>query len=152
MPPDDRWRSAMDGYVAVVTPHNPRALGDARLAFATYLNAVHNALHPWFADRFLAWVDARPMGDPLADSRLAVRIELAIAPDGTIARMGVVKSSGLPAFDASGLEAFAKGAPYPPTPPEIRSADGNVWAHWELRRDEVYACSTMNVRPFVIGP
>ena len=109
-------------------------------------------MHPWFADRFLEWVDKRPMGDPLADSRLFVRIELAIAPDGSIARMGVLKPSGVGAFDGSGLEAFARAAPFPPTPEEIRSADGNMWVHWELHRDGVYACSTMNARPFLLAP
>jgi TonB family protein len=91
-------------------------------------------------------------GDPLADNRLVVRVELAIAPDGSIARMGVVKPSGVPAFDASGLEVFSRAAPFGPTPEEIRSADGNVWLHWELHREEVFACSTMKARPFLVAP
>jgi TonB family protein len=92
------------------------------------------------------------MGDPLGDSRLVVRVELAIAPDGSIAQMGVVTPSGVPAFDASGLEAFSRAAPLPPTPTEIRSADGNVWIHWQLRRDEVWACSLRLARPFLLAP
>jgi hypothetical protein len=31
------------------------------------------------------------------------------------------------------------------------SPDGNVYLHWEFHRDEVYACSTMNARPFLLN-
>jgi TonB family protein len=152
LPDESRWHSAMEGYRSGVALDKQRPLGGAAVSFARYLNEVHNRVHPWFTDRFLEWVDKRPMGDALADARLVVRIELAIAPDGTIARMGVVKPSGVPAFDASGLEAFARIAPLPATPAELRSADGALWFQWELHRDEVYACSTMNARPFLLGP
>jgi TonB family protein len=142
----------MEGYRSPVTLANQRPLGDAALPFASYMNEVHGRLHPWFADRFLEWVGHRPMGAPLSDSRLVARVEVAVGPDGSIAHIGVVRSSGLPAFDASALEAFARATPFPPTPQAIRSADGEVWFHWELHRDEVRACSTMNARPFLLVP
>jgi TonB family protein len=151
-PGEERWRHALDGYRSGVTVGKQRPLGALAVSFARYMNEIHNRVHPWFADRFLAWVDKRPMGDALSDSRLVARVELAVAPDGTIAQMGVVQPSGVPAFDASGLEAFARAAPLPPTPAEIRSADGNVWLHWELHRAEVFACTTMNARPFLLAP
>jgi len=65
--------------------------------------------------------------------------------------MGVVSSSGVPAFDAAALESFARAAPFAPTPDAVRSFDGNLWVQWELKRDEVFACSTMNARPYRLG-
>ena len=41
--------------------------------------------------------------------------------------------------------------PFGPAPGAIVSADGNVYLHWEFHRDEVFACSTMNARPFLLN-
>jgi TonB family protein len=122
------------------------------VTFARYLNGVHNRVHEWFTDRFLVSLDKLPPDDPLKAPTLVTALEIAFAPDGHVAQMGVLRSSGLAAFDASALESFARGAPFAATPEEIRSSDGNVWVRWELRSDEVFACSTMNARPFLFGP
>ena len=151
MPPDGVWDRYIQHYTTGISPGQKLPIGWAGLGirpFAEYLSAIHNRVHPWFADRFIGSLDKLPATDPLKRGDLVVRIELAIAPDGSIARIGVVKSSGLPAFDASGLEAFARAAPMPPSPASIRSTDGNVWVQWDLHRDDVYACSTMNAHPF----
>ncbi len=109
-------------------------------------------MHPWFADRYLVALDKRPKGDPLSNDQLSVSLEIALAIDGHIARIGVVRSSGIAEFDAAALESFARAAPFGPVPPAITSADGNVWMRWDMRRDEVFACSTMNARPYLVGP
>jgi len=157
----ERWRVAMTGYTSAVTRANQRPIGfgSSARALADYLNQVHNRLHPWFTERFLASLD-RPPKDPRLeiaigpDGRNApgvvAGLEIAISPDGRIARMGVVRSSGALAFDAAALESFARAAPFGATPEETRSADGNLWMHWELHRDEVYGCSAMNARPFML--
>jgi hypothetical protein len=49
--------------------------------------------------------------------------------------MGVVKTSGATDFDLGVLESVSRAAPFGPPPPETVSPDGNVYLHWQLRRD-----------------
>ncbi|MCA9773079.1 MAG: TonB family protein [Myxococcales bacterium] len=56
------------------------------------------------------------------DGRVAVKIS--INPDGTLKDVEMVKSSGFEPFDAEALEAVRTGAPFGPTPVEIRDGDG----------------------------
>jgi len=65
--------------------------------------------------------------------------------------MGVVKTSGITAFDVAALDAVDRAQPFGPAPNAIVSPDGNVYLHWEFHRDEVYACSTMGARPFLLN-
>jgi outer membrane biosynthesis protein TonB len=65
--------------------------------------------------------------------------------------MGIVKTSGITAFDIAALDAVDRAQPFGPAPTAIISADGNVYLHWEFHRDEVFACSTMNARPFLLN-
>ena len=65
--------------------------------------------------------------------------------------MGIVKTSGITAFDIAALDSVDRAQPFGPAPSAIVSADGNVYLHWEFHRDEVYACSTMNARPFLLN-
>ena len=68
-------------------------------------------------------------------------------------KMGIVKTSGITAFDIAALDAVDRAQPFGPAPNAIVSPDGNVYLHWEFHRDEVYACSTMHARPFMLnGP
>ncbi len=60
----ERWRSAIENYVPSVKPGNQTALNSARAPFASYLNLVHNRLHPIFADQFLASLDELPGSHP----------------------------------------------------------------------------------------
>ena len=36
------------------------------------------------------------------------------------------------------------------TPEAIRSEDGSVYLHWEFHRKDLYACSTMGARPYIL--
>jgi TonB family protein len=148
----DRWRSAIESYVAAVKPGNQTALGNAALPFATYLNSMHNRVHPIFADSFLDSLDALPATNALNDLHLVTALEIVLDANGAIVRLGVVRSSGVTAFDIAALDSFSRAAPFGKPPPAIVSPDGNVYVHWELHRDEVYACSTMNARPFLLAP
>ena len=65
--------------------------------------------------------------------------------------MGIVKTSGITAFDIAALDAVDRAQPFGPAPSAIVSADGNVYLHWEFHRDEVFACSTMDARPFILN-
>jgi TonB family protein len=124
------------------------AFGAKAKPFAVYMNAMHNQVHPSFAEGYLRALDKLPADDPRNAKSLAVELHVVVDPSGALARLEVGKSSGLPAFDREAAEAFARAAPFPQTPVELEAPDGNVYVRWELRRDEVYSCTTMNARPF----
>ncbi len=151
-PSATKWQNAIDSYVPTITPSAQRLLGSAVVPFATYLNGIHDRIHPIFADSYLGYLDeSLPKTDPQNDQKLVTRLEVVFTDDGHIRRMGVVKTSGVAQFDAAALESFARAEPFGSTPRGIRSADGDVYIQWEFHRDEVFACSTMHARPFLLG-
>jgi hypothetical protein len=148
----ERWRNAIENYVSSVKPGNQTALNTAAVPFASYLNTIHNRIHPLFADSFLGSLDNLPKNHPLNDTRLITRLEIVVSPkEGRIVKMGVVKTSGITAFDIAALDSVNRAQPFGPAPGAIVSPDGNVYLHWEFHRDEVFACSTMHARPFILN-
>ncbi len=120
-------------------------------ALARYANAMHNRIHPVFSDDFLGSLEKLAPTDPRNLSTLQVRLEIALdRVEGRIVDMGVVSSSGSTDFDRGALESVEEAAPFGPPPAEALSSDGNIYFWWEFRRNPVYACSTMNARPFII--
>lgn len=146
----DRWRTAVEKDTPAVQPGNITALNAARVPFARYLKAMHDRIHPLFADQFLGTLSNLPKGHPLGQE-LSTHLEIVLAKDtGKLVRMGVIKSSGVTAFDVGVLDAVDRAAPFGKAPDVIASPDGNVYVHWELHRDPVDACSTRNARPFIL--
>ncbi len=145
-----QWRNATEHYVASVKPGNQRVLGPSGIVFARYLNAMHNRIHPIFTDSFLPTLDVRPKSDPINDPTLAVLLEIVLSADGQLLRMGVVQPSGQLEFDVAALASVERAAPYGPVPAPMLSSDGSVYVHWQFKRDEIYACTTMNARPFLL--
>lgn len=147
----DRWRGAIENYVASVKPGNQTALNTARVPFAAYLNQIHQRLHQVFAHGFLGHLEQLPDKHPLNNRNMSTHVEIALSrEDGRIVKMGITKSSGVTAFDVGALESVSKAAPYGPPPGSIVSSDGNVYLHWEFHRNRDYACSTYFARPFII--
>jgi TonB family protein len=147
----ERWKSAIENYVSSVKPGNQTALNTAAVPFASYLNGMHNRIHPIFADSFLSSLDALPRDNPLNDQKLITRLEIVLFKNGHIATMGIVKASGVTAFDVAALDSVQRASPFGPAPSAIISPDGRVYLHWEFHRDEIFACSTMNARPFMLN-
>ena len=147
----ERWRSAIENYVSSVKPGNQTALNAAAVPFASYLNGMHNRIHPIFAESFLGSLEALPKSNPMNDRKLITRLEIVVTRDGHIVKMGIVKPSGVTAFDIAALDAVQRASPFGPAPTAIVSPDGRVYLHWEFHRDEVFACSTMNARPFMLN-
>jgi hypothetical protein len=149
-PSFERYRSAIENYVPSVKPGNQTALNTAAAPFANYLNQMHNRIHPIFADQFLDSLDRLPASHPMNDQSLVTSIEFAIEPEeGRLVRRGVVRTSGITAFDISAIAAVERAAPFGTPPSEIVSPDGNVYLHWEFRRDGM-ACSTLYAHPFIL--
>jgi TonB family protein len=147
----ERWRSAIENYVTSVKDGNQTALNTAAVPFASYLNGMHNRIHPIFADSFLESLNGLPANHPMNDQHLVTRLEIILTKDGHLRKMGIVKTSGLTAFDVAALDAVDRAQPFGPAPSAIVSPDGNVYLHWEFHRDEVYACSTQGARPFILN-
>ncbi len=144
------WRRALENYVPSVRLDNQTALRTAKVAFAGYMNATHNRIHPLFAGVFLIALDRLPAGHPLNDQRLSTELEIILNQEsGDVVRLGVTKSSGIIAFDIAALDSVKRTAPFGMPPREIVSPDGNVYLHWEFHRN-AEACSTFNARPFLL--
>ncbi len=144
-----KWIQAVDGYVPAVKPGKLTALNGSAIAWATYLSDVHRRLHPLFADQFIESLSAYPPSYPMNQPTLKTVIEVVLRPDGAIHHLGIVRSSGLTAFDLGALDAFDRAAPFGPAPAAIISPDGLAYFHWELHRDDI-RCSTINARPYLL--
>jgi hypothetical protein len=147
----ERWRPAIENYVASVKPGNQTALNAAHSAFGTYLVTIHNRIHPIFAEDFLDSLNGLPSNHPLMDMHIYASLEIILSrDDGHIVKMGVTRTSGVTAFDVAALDSVQRASPFGKPPAAIVSPDGNVYFHWEFHRDPVYACSTQNARPFIL--
>ncbi len=145
-----KWQP-LAGYQSLVTPYNTTALRGAIRGFATYIHAIHNRIHPIFAEQDLASLAGRPKTDALNDLTLMTRIEIVLDGNtGKIVRMGVIKTSGVTAYDVTVLTAIDRAAPFGKAPDEIASTDGNVYLQWEFHRDPIDACTTRNAWPFML--
>ena len=83
------------------------------------------------------------------DPTLVTAIEIVVErEEGRLVRRGVVSTSGITAFDISAIASVDRAGPFGTPPSEIVSPDGNVYLHWEFRRDQM-ACSTLYAHPFI---
>ncbi|MEJ7735494.1 MAG: hypothetical protein WKG00_40695, partial [Polyangiaceae bacterium] len=146
----EKWRAAIENYEPSVKLGNQTSLNAARVPFATYINAIHNRLHPIFAEEFLSSLDNLPNSHEL-NGKLITHLEIVLSKDdGRIVRLGVTKASGATAFDVVALNSVSRASPFGKAPPAIVSPDGNVYLHWEFHRDPFDACTTRNARPFLL--
>lgn len=145
-PEPGAWTDAIEHYAPKRAPGRP--LGEAACAWAVFLNVVHIQVHPLYADGYLGSVENLREDDPRRPPRKTyVELEIAVDAHGSVARLGVVKSSTHRGLDAAALESVRLASPLPDPPRAIFSADGLAWFRWEFHADEVFACSTMNIRP-----
>ena len=147
----NRATSSEGGYVPLVTTDNQTALSAARVPSATYLTAIHNRLHPIFAEEFLNALDGLPKSHPLRNMDLGTHIEIVLNKDqGRIVRMDVTRASGVIAFDGVALRSIDRAQPFGRAPDAIVSPDGNVHIHWEFRRAPFDACPPRNARVIIL--
>jgi hypothetical protein len=146
----DRFRAAIENYEPSVKEGNQTSLNAAASPFATYLNTIHNRLHPIFAEEFLDSLDSLPKTHSLNGDLVTV-LEVVLSPaEGRIVRMGVVRASGVTAFDVVSLSSVSRAQPFGKAPDIIVSPDGNVYLHWEFHRDRNDACTTRNAFPYLL--
>jgi hypothetical protein len=147
----ERYRSAIENYVPSVRPGNTTALNTAAAPFASYLNDIHNRIHPIFAEDFLGSLNRLSASDPMNRPDLKTEVEIVLSKlDGSLVRRGLTRSSGILQFDVSALASIDRAAPFGPPPAAIVSPDGNVYLHWEFYRNPDFACSTYFAHPFML--
>ena len=84
------------------------------------------------------------------DQNLVTALEIVVdKEEGRLVRRGVTRTSGVTAFDINAIAAVDRAAPFGTPPSEIVSPDGNVYLHWEFRRDQM-ACSTLYAHPYML--
>jgi len=142
----NEFRAAIENYVPGVKPGATTALNAAASPFAVYIAAVHRRIHQEFADRFLRTL---PIGSPYQDPTLMTKLEIVLNQDGSVHRVGVVRSSGLLPFDYGAFNSVLRGQPYPPAPSSILSGDGRVYFHWGFYRNQ-RQCGTFNAEPYIL--
>jgi hypothetical protein len=142
------FRAAIENFVPNVKPGNQTALNAAASPFAAYLSDVHRRIHREFADKFLAGLPTYSTS-PFADPSLLTRLEIILNRDGTVHRVGVIKTSGFLPYDYGAWRAVMRGQPYPEPPLAILSGDGRVYMHWGFYRNH-RQCGTFNAEPFIL--
>lgn len=142
------FRAAMENYVPEVRPGNQTALDSAASPFAAFLNQMHVRIHRHFADGYIASLgpDA-PEGQN--DPSLLTTLEVALNHDGTISRVGIVRSSGNTMFDFAAFNSVYRAQPFPEPPDIILSGDGHAWLRWTFERGPRH-CGTWNAEPFIL--
>jgi hypothetical protein len=143
----NEFRAAIENYAPGVKPGATTALNAAASPFATYIAAVHRRIHQEFADGFLR---SLPIGgSPYQDPTLMTKLEIVLNRDGSVHRIGVVRSSGLLPFDFGAFNSVLRGQPYAPAPSSILSGDGRVYFHWGFYRNQ-RQCGTFNAEPYIV--
>jgi len=142
------FRAAMENYISEVRPGNQTALDAAASPFAVFINQMHVRIHHNFADGYIASLgpDA-PEGQN--DPALATTVEFAVNSDGTLYRVGIVRTSGNTMFDFGAFNSVYRAQPFPTPPDVILSADGRAWIHWTFERNPRH-CGTWNAQPFIL--
>jgi hypothetical protein len=145
------YRAAIENYDPSVKAGNQSSLNAARVPFAGYINMMHNRIHPIFADSFLGSLGKLSADDRLSDLKLTTHMELVLdGQSGNVVRAGIVRGSGVTAFDVAALSSAKSAGPFGQPPEAIVSPDGNVYVHWEFYRDPYYACTSKFARPYLI--
>jgi TonB family protein len=141
-------RSSIENFTPEVRPGNQAELGTRASPFAAYITAMHRQIHKLFTDGFLSDIEARS-DSAYASDQLWTQLEIVVKGDGSVERVGIVRGSGLLAFDTAAIDSVMSAAPFPPPPSVIKSANGKVYLDWQFHRDE-RACGTFGVDPHIL--
>jgi TonB family protein len=141
-------RSSIENFVPAVKPGNQEELGTRASPFAAYITAMHRQIHKLFTLGFLSDIDLR-QDSQYKDESLWTQLEIVVKSDGSVERVGIVRTSGLLAFDVAAIDSVMSAAPFPAPPQAIKSANGKVYLDWQFHRDE-RACGTFGVDPHIL--
>jgi hypothetical protein len=148
-------KSALENFIPEVRPGNQTALNTRAAPFAAFIARMHRNIHELWGFGFLEDLDKRtgfgPKAsfDPLNNPSLITKLEIVLNGDGTIAKVTVIRASGLVQFDVAAIDAVYSAGPYSDPPREIRSGNGKIYVHWTFHRDE-RQCATSGVDYYIL--
>jgi len=142
------FRAAIENYTPEVRIGNQTALNAAASPFATFLSDMHRRIHGEFVDRYIASLGSSTT-EGLNDLSLRTTLEIAVNQDGSIHRVGIVRTSGNTLFDFGAFSAVWRAQPFPEPPDIILSGDGRAWLRWSFDRAQSH-CWTSNAEPFIL--
>ncbi|MGF1466186.1 MAG: TonB C-terminal domain-containing protein, partial [Sandaracinaceae bacterium] len=145
-----RFRAALENYTPHVRVGNQTALNAAASPFATYLAAIHRRIHQRFAEGFLAHPPSTVERAFAANPDMHTMLEIGIAEDGTVERLGIIATSGDILFDLGAFNSVLDAQPFPPTPARIRSPNGLTYFHWGFYRNH-RQCGTFTARSILLA-
>ena len=142
-----QFRAAIENYTPEVRIGNQTALNAAASPFATFLSDMHRRIHSEFVDRYIASLSPSSP-DGLNDPALRTTLEISVNRDGSIHRVGIVRTSGNTLFDFGAFSSVWRAQPFPEPPDVILSGDGRAWLRWDFDRAQSH-CWTSNAHPFI---
>jgi TonB family protein len=141
-------RSSIENFTPAVRVGNQEELGTRASPFAAYVTAMHRQIHKLFTLGFLSDIDLR-QDSQYKDDTLWTQLEIVVKGDGSVERVGIVRTSGVLAFDVAAIDSVMSAAPFPAPPQSIKSVNGKVYLDWQFHRDE-RACGTFGVDPHIL--
>lgn len=144
-----RVKSAVENFIPEVNAGNQTALNTRAAPFAAYLARMHRSIHElWGFGQLEEW-DEKDGSSPYNNPNLMTELEIVLNGDGTVDRVGVVKPSGLTAYDVAAVDVVYSAGPYPDPPRAIRSANGKIYLHWHFYRDG-RQCNPYGADPYIL--
>lgn len=145
----DAFRAAIENYTPEVRPGNQTALNAAASPFATFLSDMHRRIHREFAERYIGSLGLDGAADQ-NDPTLRTTLEISVNEDGSIHRVGIVRTSGNTLFDYGAFASVWRAQPFPRPPAVILSGDRRAWLRWHFDRGPRH-CGTWNAEPFMLA-
>jgi|SRR5579871_2075729 len=144
-----RVKSAVENFIPEVQPGNQTALNTRAAPFAAFIARMHRSIHElWGFGQLEEW-EEKSGSSPFNNRNLVTELEIVLNGDGTVDRVGVVRPSGLTAYDVAAVDVVYSAGPYPEPPRAIRSANGKIYLHWHFYRDE-RQCSPAFADPYIL--
>ncbi|HEY6478252.1 MAG TPA: TonB C-terminal domain-containing protein [Polyangia bacterium] len=144
-----RVKSAVENFIPEVKPGNQTALNTRAAPFAAFIARMHRSIHElWGFGQLEEW-EEKPGSSPFNNQNLVTELEIVLNGDGTVDRVGVVRGSGLTAYDVAAVDVVYSAGPYPEPPRAIRSGNGKIYLHWHFHRDG-RQCSPAFADPYIL--
>jgi TonB family protein len=145
----DQIKAALENFIPEVKPGNQTALNTRAAPFAAFIARMHRSIHEYWGFGFLQDLESKSYGDPMNSRDLVTRLEIVLNGDGTVAKVTVIRPSGVLGFDVAAIDVVYTAAPFPDPPRSIRSANGKIYVHWSFHRDE-RQCATSHTDYFIL--
>ena len=108
-----RVKSAVENFIPEVCPGNQTALNTRAAPFAAYIARMHRSIHElWGFGQLEEW-DEKSGSSPFNNQNLVTELEIVLNGDGTVDRVGVVRTSGLTAYDVAAVDVVYSAGPTP---------------------------------------